>query len=126
MNQKLHCWSCGAGIEDEPMPLSTYAACPQCRAQLHTCRMCRNWNPRLRSDCDEPRAESVSDREKANFCDWFALQPEGRTGPHAKEPAASRSELDRLFGKKSTGEPSGPVDNPRKQLDELFGGPQDG
>jgi hypothetical protein len=88
--------------------------------------MCRNWNPRLRSDCDEPRAESVSDREKANFCDWFALQPEGRTGPHAKEPAASRSELDRLFGKKSTGEPSGPVDNPRKQLDELFGGPQDG
>ena len=126
MSQKLHCWSCGAGIEDEPMPLSTYAACPQCRAQLHTCRMCRYWNPRLHSDCDEPRAESVSDREKANFCDWLVLQSERRTAAQAKEPAASRSELDKLFGERSACEPSAPVDNPRKKLDELFGGGQDG
>lgn len=126
LNQELLCWGCGARIEDEPMPLSTYAACPQCRAQLHTCRMCRNWNPRLHSDCDETRAESVSDREKANFCDWFVLQPDGYSPVDSKQSVASRSELDKLFGDETVSDNFARPDQARSKLDDLFGGGQDG
>ena len=35
--------------------------------------MCRHWNPRLRTGCNEPRAEDVSARHSANFCEWFFL-----------------------------------------------------
>ena len=35
--------------------------------------MCRHWNPGLRTGCNETRAEEVSARQTANFCEWFLL-----------------------------------------------------
>jgi hypothetical protein len=87
--------------------------------------MCRNWNPRLHSDCDEPRAESVSDRERANFCDWFVLQPDGYSPVDSKQSVASRSELDKLFGDETVSDKSALPDHARSKLDDLFGGGQD-
>ena len=32
-----------------------------------------HWNPTLRTGCNETRAEDVSARDSANFCEWFFL-----------------------------------------------------
>ena len=117
------CWQCGMAVNDQPLPLSTYAECRDCRAQLHCCRQCQHYNPRLRVDCDEPRAESHSEREKANFCDWFKLRREF-VEPGEKAPSVHhKAELNTLFGT-SVGvmETSS---NSRTQLDDLFTVPSD-
>ena len=105
-------------VTDQPLPLSTYAECRQCRAQLHCCRQCQQFNPRLRADCDEPRAESHSEREKANFCDWFKLRHEfvepGKNAPSVDHQA----ELDDLFAK--NGDVTESPSDTRTQLDDLF------
>ena len=125
-SNELLCWQCATPAVDEPMPLSTYATCRTCRASLHVCRLCQFDNSTLRSDCNEPRAESVSDREKANFCDWFVLQPDGYSPVDSKLSAASRSELDKLFGDETVSDKSALPDHARSKLDDLFGGGQDG
>ena len=117
------CWQCGMAVNDQPLPLSTYAECRPCRAQLHCCRQCQHYNPRLRVDCDEPRAESHSEREKANFCDWFKLRREF-VEPSEKAPSVDhQTELNTLFGANAgvTKTPS----NSRTQLDDLFTAPAD-
>ncbi len=118
VTQNIVCWHCGVSVREEPLPLSTYAECYHCRAQLHCCRQCQHFNPRLRADCDEPRAESHSEREKANFCDWFKLRREF-VEPGEKAPSVNhQTELNTLFGANSgvTETPS----NSRMQLDDLF------
>ena len=123
MSSNWICWHCGAVVTDQLLPLSTYAECCHCRAQLHCCRQCSYFNPRLRADCDEPRAESYSEREKANFCDWFKLRREfvepGETAPSADHHA----ELNTLFGT-DAGVSKTPSDS-RTQLDDLFTAPSD-
>ncbi len=99
------------------MPLSTYAACRTCRASLHVCRLCQFDNSTLRSDCNEPRAESVSDREKANFCDWFK-PPIGVSVPERPDqPDDEREHLASLFD--SVNELPGTSESP-ETLDALF------
>ncbi len=96
-SNKLFCWQCGTPVVDEPMPLSTYAACRTCRALLHVCRLCQFDNSTWRSDCNEPRAESVSDREKANFCDWFKPQIGLSATERFDQPDDEREQLASLF-----------------------------
>ena len=123
MTQNIVFWHCGVLVSEEPLPLSTYAECRPCRAQLHCCRQCQHYNPRLRADCDEPRAESHSEREKANFCDWFKLRREF-VEPGEKAPSADhQTELDTLFGT-DAGVSQTPSDS-RTQLDDLFAVPSD-
>jgi hypothetical protein len=59
---------------------------------------CQNYDPHAHNKCREPQAEWVTDREKANFCDFFNannLRPNT-----VKSPAANaRSAFDSLFKK---------------------------
>lgn len=114
----LVCWKCGAPLGVMPTPWSRRAVCDACGAELHICRMCRLYNPRISDRCEEPRAEHPRLDDRANFCDWFeprrsAFQPRGG----AKRDAA-KANLDALFG----GEGDAPSGDARNALDELFGG----
>ena len=98
MSKYLACWSCGYSTAEHPMPLSAYAECASCNAQLHACRMCRHWNPGLRTGCNETRAEDVSVRESANFCEWFFLNRDAFHSTNKEQEAQSAyRQLDALF-----------------------------
>ena len=123
MDNNWKCWQCGKTVTDQLLPLSTYAECRHCRAQLHCCRQCQHFNPRVRADCDEPRAESYSEREKANFCDWHKLRREF-VEPSEKAPSVDhQTELNTLFGA-NAGVAETSSDS-RTQLDDLFTAPSD-
>lgn len=109
-----HCWKCGASLEQVPLPLSRYARCPACAADLYVCRQCRHFDPRYHNACREERAEVPRERDHANFCDWFLLNPDAYSGGGVVN-AAARTELEALFGGAET--ESKPVANP---LGELF------
>jgi hypothetical protein len=79
----MHCGACGTSIEFASGERVGFRdACPRCGCDLHACRNCSHHDPGAYNECREPNAERVSDRERANRCDWFAP----RTGATAATP----------------------------------------
>lgn len=100
MAGNLVCWKCGAALAALTLPLSRRDECRQCRAELHVCRLCVDYDERLAKRCREPTAEEVHDKEKANFCDHFSPRPDAWKPPDTRAADSARAELERLFGKK--------------------------
>ncbi|HEY8519545.1 MAG TPA: hypothetical protein VIN61_05665 [Gammaproteobacteria bacterium] len=99
MPVELHCYRCGASLAKLSLPLSRRDECPQCRAELHVCRMCVNYDKRWRRACREDDAEEVKDKEKANFCDYFKPSPNAYDPAEREAADAARAALDALFKK---------------------------
>ena len=91
------CHQCGAAITGAVRFRDT---CPSCQAYLHCCLNCANYDTSSSNHCREPLAEWVSDRERANFCDFFRPT-------QAAIPARARGQ-------------SGPLDEARSAFENLF------
>ena len=100
MSAALVCWKCGTALASLTLPLRRLDECPKCRAELHVCRLCVEYDTRVAKHCREPTAEEVRDKEHANFCDFFKPRAGAYSAPNSAEIERSRSELDKLFGKK--------------------------
>lgn len=72
--------------------------CPRCDRPLHSCRNCEFYDPSFNNQCREPMAERVVEKERANFCDYFAPRPTGARPPAPTVDA--RETLDALFKKR--------------------------
>lgn len=121
MVTELFCWRCGASIEGYEKPWPRSQQCEQCHADLHVCRQCRFYNPRISDHCDEPLARgSVRETDRANFCDYFEPEPDAF---QARSPAAAqaKAKLASLFGEEeeAEGKQDG-LDAARAELDKLF------
>jgi hypothetical protein len=122
-NEALVCWKCGAPLKGVPLPLSRRAECPQCHAELHVCRLCQLYDPRVEGKCREERAEEVRDKERANFCDYFKPRPGAYRAQDLAKSQAAKSRVDALFGRAEA--PVAENDPARGALDDLFGGKPD-
>ncbi len=68
---ELHCFSCqkansyrdNIGFRDE---------CIHCRADLHVCKNCEFYDPKVYNECRETSADVVREKDRANFCDFFS------------------------------------------------------
>jgi hypothetical protein len=100
MAHGLVCWKCGAGLEALSLPLSRRDECARCRAELHVCRMCVEYDVAVAKHCREPTAEEVRDKQAANFCDFFRPRPGAFRPPDQTAVDSARAELERLFGKR--------------------------
>jgi len=100
MAHGLVCWKCGAGLEALSLPLSRRDECARCRAELHVCRMCAEYDVAVAKHCREPTAEEVRDKQGANFCDFFRPRPGAFSPPDQTAVDSARAELERLFGKR--------------------------
>lgn len=98
MAETLACWRCGASLAELSLPLSRRDECPECRAELHVCRMCVHYAPSLPDGCDEEDAPEVRGKENANFCDYFKPSRSAFDAGQAGADDAARAELARLFG----------------------------
>jgi hypothetical protein len=74
--------------------------------------------------CREPIAEEVTEKTRANFCDYFQPRPAAYLPPDVAAARQARAQLKALFGGAS-GEGSDTVpsatDAARKDLEQLFG-----
>ena len=95
------CWYCGSPVT-EPEPFGRSLVCAVCGKDIRSCRNCRFHLSGARGDCAETSAEPVAEKEKANFCDWFSLNPQyrGETPGHKKDmekAKAAKTAFDNLF-----------------------------
>ena len=94
----MHCHACGREVELASGDRVGFRdECTGCGADLHACRNCEHYDPSAYNECREPNAERVSDRERANRCDYFA--PGSSDAAAATTAADSRAALDALFKK---------------------------
>jgi hypothetical protein len=95
----MGCFACGAAVELAAGERVGFRdTCSACDADLHVCLNCVHYDSGAYNQCREPNAEWVSDRERANRCDYFALGDSG-DGPAHAEPQDARAVLDALFKK---------------------------
>lgn len=97
------CWYCGSPVKAAG-PIGRSLRCEICGKDIRSCKNCLFFSPGSSGDCREPQAASdpPGDRERANFCDWFSLNPSLRSpGPGQKKEAerarSARSAFDDLF-----------------------------
>lgn len=87
------CWSCGGRLE--ALDYQREGECPACRKQTHVCRNCRFYSPGRANDCEEPVAEPVTDKQRANFCDYF--EPSAKAHQGKADEERMRAAADSLF-----------------------------
>ena len=128
---EIVCWNCGASLAEIPRPISRHANCPECFEDLHCCRLCRHFAPRLDDQCEHDRTDPPVHKETANFCDYFRPVSAAYRSVIGTKRDGAKSRLDALFGERAdadSGDDSeqspGPVskeEEARARLDALFG-----
>lgn len=78
--------------------------------------MCIHYHPRVADQCREDRAEQVSDKTRANFCDYYAPNARAYQAPDQDATSQARDQLDALFG----GDSETPKSDVPSDLEDLF------
>lgn len=111
--EHVQCWKCGTLNEFPELKIGRRDECRQCNASLHACRQCRFYAPEKHNQCREQIAERVTDKTRANFCDYFVPNPSAYTPADLSKAAESQQRLDAIFDTPATTQPI-------KTLDDLF------
>ncbi len=92
---------CGACGELLPIATSSLEQCPSCRAAIHACRQCANFDTSQRFQCTQPIPERIEDKATRNDCASFSLRVsvEKNASPDGKSAADIRRAFDNLFKK---------------------------
>ena len=98
MSDDIACYRCGASLSELSLPLSRRDQCPECTADLHVCKMCIHFDTTVPRQCREDGAEDVTEKERANFCDWFKPSADAFDPKRRADADAARNALDELFG----------------------------
>lgn len=117
----LRCWRCGEQLAEDLLPLRRAELCPACNADLHACRMCGFYNTAVADACEETVATPVSNKDRANYCDYFKASPRAFKGVPDAAEARARAELDALFGGAPSSAPSTDAARNQSELERLFG-----
>ena len=130
MSSEINCWKCGNPLVGLILPLSRREECDSCGADQHVCKLCKEYNPMVSGSCEEDRAEDVTDKESANFCDYFSPNPQAYHSKSDNKRTQAEAELSRLFGDNKEEEPDiGRIGSPPQSktekalsdLEDLFG-----
>lgn len=71
--------------------------CPDCGADLHSCRGCRHFDPTRRHQCREQIDTPVGNKEAANYCEWFSARDAMKGSSGMKGTPDARSDRKKRF-----------------------------
>jgi len=90
------CRACLKGLEIKTA-VGRREICPFCGSDLHCCLNCVHYNIGAYNDCREPQAERVIEKDRSNFCDFFAFR-DAEMGEKGKDSGVSaKTKIDSLF-----------------------------
>ena len=92
------CYKCNEPLLLEAgKDINRFENCTKCNASIRCCSMCDFYNKSSYNECREPTSDRITDKEKANFCDFFKLSLGGNLNDNKKELALNAAEA--LFKK---------------------------
>ena len=90
------CKKCGKTVNQTF--ITRLSTCEFCGADLHSCINCKFYSPESHYQCHETIDELVSDKERANFCDYFVISALSGTSKDNKDKAnEARAAFEALF-----------------------------
>jgi hypothetical protein len=124
MTNEFICWKCTKPLVGVIFPMSRREECSHCQADQHVCLMCEFYDQRM--GCNEERAESVSQLDKANFCDYFKPAYRRFNQPQPNKADIAKAKFAELFGDpipetSEIDESLSPQELAEKKLRELLG-----
>lgn len=97
MSEHISCYRCGDSLDAIPLPFGRRDECLNCIAELHVCRMCIMYDVREPNSCKEEDALEVTEKERANFCEYFKPNPKAYAPGFTEAQDRAISELTTLF-----------------------------
>lgn len=94
---ELNCFHCGTALKYADR-IGLREECPQCHEDVHCCRNCQFYDPKVYNECREPAADKVREKERANHCDYFS--PGAGEGGGGKKKDDLLAAAEALFKKK--------------------------
>lgn len=92
----LKCAACGAKVAQS---INADSSCPNCRADLHTCKQCTFFDPGARFECSKTIAARIVNKIAKNTCELFTprtvVERETSSGP----PKDAKQAFANLFKK---------------------------
>jgi hypothetical protein len=67
---EVRCHSCQA-LNRRPDKIGFRDECEKCGADLHACKSCDFYDPKVYNECRETSADVVREKERANYCDYY-------------------------------------------------------
>jgi hypothetical protein len=92
------CARCGRTLEIVGNQVGRRDTCPGCGGDLHSCRNCRHFDLAAPKQCKEPFAEVPSEKDDANFCEFFQIGEGGLSAQASHNALLDAAES--LFRKK--------------------------
>jgi len=89
------CFKCGTAIELEKV--SRRDECPKCGSDLRICLNCAFYAESKSNACEEPQAEIVKEKDRANYCDFFRFNEKALRDPAAARKNPGKAEAERLW-----------------------------
>lgn len=83
---RVFCFSCGKETEFTDR-IGRTQECIFCRADLHVCKNCQFYDPKVYNECRESSADVVREKDRSNYCDYFSPR---------ETPAEGKSKEDQL------------------------------
>ena len=94
--EKLKCAACGAPASPN---INLDAACPKCKADLHTCRQCSYFDPGARFECNKPIPARIVNKNTRNTCELFTPRTVVERETSSGAPTDARQAFANLFKK---------------------------
>lgn len=88
------CFSCQTKLTIDGV-VGRNETCPKCGEDVRACFNCRHYDKSAYNECRETQAERVVNKDRANFCDYFALDM--NDGISENTNAEALKKLDELF-----------------------------
>lgn len=94
----MNCYKCSKELSlKSDQIISRQEVCPHCYASIHACFQCFFYDKNSYNECKEPMADRITDKEKANFCDFYKIKTQSNN-PEDEKAAALKAAMD-LFKK---------------------------
>ena len=94
--EKVKCASCGA---QAPPTIKADSSCPNCRAELHTCRQCTYFDPSAHFECRKPITARIANKNARNVCELFTPRTVVERETSSGAPTDARQAFAKLFKK---------------------------
>jgi len=94
--ETIKCAACGAKA---PSSITVDSSCPNCRAELHTCRQCSYFDPAAHFECSKTIPKRIVNKNARNTCELFAPRAVVERQTSSGAPTDARQAFAKLFKK---------------------------
>ncbi len=71
---QVQCFSCQTQLDFEDK-VGFRSECSQCMADVHVCKNCEFYDPKVYNECRETSADVIREKERSNYCEFFKPRP---------------------------------------------------